>query len=268
MSDVSFSIEAWKVWGHGYDSDTCVATSFEDSMQTYTGPSFGNSFLLEQGELDGNAATSRAALSIDASYIGPPIILQTCPDGTEIISALAEVTCTRLTRTHQHVVYGYSDCSGTVVEPGSDVTDTTVTDISYTIARITSSAGDIEIIQTIAGAAEGTRVVDIKPLCEDMLTQRASGGSHRGYAIFANPAGLTDAGDITALVPGEAPTRVTTVCPGGACEGLGYLVYAQYDKQLITWSSLTMGKAAIKVNYPDSDKDRLMILKRWPRFSA
>lgn len=252
--------KAYKVWyyGAGEDEDPCTQNHYYDEFEYPPDSATGNYTFVSANANTDAQFQSTAEVSFQGAVFGLPELLTRVPDGTEILEAWAEVNCTGLTRTHYQSTAGVYDCSGAEVTPPTEDSNTTIENVIFTVLAFTGP-NDFESIGSITGAP-GQRVVDVTSIVQAMMARRME--CAYGFGLIAADYTLSQ-GSIMGMVPPEGPTRTREACPGEMCPGTR-IEYYTTQSTTVSWSNLSFGRFAVKVDYPEAEKQRMLLMPMWP----
>lgn len=210
----------------------------------------------------GNDAS--ATLLTRAATFDAPEALRMLPDGTEILQAVTEVTVGNLVKTYSNAGLPImSDCSGQFFD-GIDpyVEEIPSGSVAYAIIGITGP-GPLDYVEVgrVSGAADGTKVIDVTDIVNTMLDAASAGTYPYGYGLILLPDTGPDAMD-----PPDGPGIIyttDTTCNPGPCD-TGRANLQPPETWEIRWTGASVGRLAVKVKLPDEDRERLLIMDRWP----
>lgn len=259
--------EAWRYWVRGLKpssdpDDPCGQIYNESPIFTFKDNSAtGNGLTIEMGEQDGNASVSSVQLALVGGTHFMPDAMRRFPEGTEILEAFAEVSCSGLTRQYDRSTQPEYDCDMNLVTPGETESSTTVEALNYTVLGITDKDANFEIVGSVGPALNKQRVLDVTDL---MRTIYEAGSKYRAFVTIALPDGLDLSGDVAPLLPGETAIRQRTVCTGLECEGSGFYEHYEWRRWTLSWTSINWGQLVMKIALPEEDRARDIIMPPWP----
>lgn len=247
----------YRTWELERDANDCTTG---EVIQTSAGARFdppaGNFAFLHMTPISGRNAEAGYTLSVDTpGTFGMPQALALVPDGTEVLEARAEIHAAGLTRTKHYHLARSENCAGdTLLPEQAPPDDVTLQNISYSILGLHSEGYDV--IGSVPGAVEGTRVVDFTQIAQAMLAQRSL-GTYGAYALAFLPEEWP-AGSI----PGPPTIRVNDWTGCRACAA-GHF-FAETASVMLQWDNASIGTVLLKLKYPEAEYTRELIQPRWP----